>query len=63
MAGGGRLKALSVTEYSVSSLPWMSVEEAGVGGRVVRDMVSSLHLIEARGRAEHSVGFWMESVC
>ena len=32
MAGGGRLKELSVADVGDGSLPWISVEAAGVGG-------------------------------
>ena len=39
MAGGGRLKGLSVAEAGETSLPWISVEAAGVGGRLVRGMI------------------------
>ena len=38
MAGGGRLKEFSVGEIGDTSLQWISVEAAGVGGRFVRGM-------------------------
>ena len=39
MAGGGRLKELSVAEIGDTSLQWISVEAAGVGGKFVRGMI------------------------
>lgn len=39
IAGGGRLKELSVTAVGDVSLPWISVEAAGVGGRLVRGII------------------------
>ena len=38
MAGGGRLKDLSVAEPGGRSLPSISVDAAGVGGRFARGM-------------------------
>ena len=39
IAGGPKLKALSVAERGAPSLPWISVEAPGVGGRLVRGMM------------------------
>lgn len=38
-AGGGRLNAFSVAEMGQPPLPWISVEAAGVGGRLGRGML------------------------
>ena len=38
IAGGPKLNDLSVAASVEPSLPWMSVEAAGVGGRLVRGM-------------------------
>ena len=39
IAGGGSVNEVSKFEIWASSLPWISVEEAGVGGRPGRGMV------------------------
>ena len=39
IAGGGRVKEASKDAAEISSLPWMSVDETGVGGRPGRGMV------------------------
>lgn len=51
MAGGGRLKEFSVAKIGEVSLPWISVEAAGVGGRLVRGMIGSLALQQESKRA------------
>ena len=53
MAGGGKLKVLSAAGSCVSSLPRMSPDAAGVGGRHVRGMVEEQVL-----RLESSQMFW-----
>ena len=39
MAGGGRLNDFSVEDMGELSLPLISVEAAGVGGRLIRGMM------------------------